>query len=96
MKKGGCIYILTNKNKTTLYVGVTSDLKTRVYQHKNHLFENSFTARYNLELLVYYEVFHNIKDAIVREKKIKAGSRKNKENLINSINPQWKDLSDEI
>ena len=96
MKKGGYIYILANKNKTTLYVGVTSDLKRRVYEHKNHLNKKSFTHRYNLELLVYYEIFINIEDAIAREKQIKAGSRKKKEDLINSVNPQWLDLYDEI
>jgi len=96
MKKGGCIYIVTNKNKTTLYVGVTSDLKKRLYEHKNHLFKNSFTARYNLEHLVYYEVFHNIEEAIAREKQIKAESRKKKEDLINAVNPEWNDLYEEI
>ncbi len=96
MKKGGYIYILTNKNKTTLYVGVTSDLKRRVYEHKTHLNKKSFTHRYNLEHLVYYEIFTNIEDAIVREKQIKAGSRKKKEELINKFNSQWLDLYDKI
>jgi len=96
MEKGGAIYIMTNKNKTTLYVGVTSDLKKRIYEHKNHLFKNSFTDKYNLELLVYYEGVHDIEEAIIREKQIKGGSRKKKEDLINSINPKWNDLFDEI
>lgn len=77
MIRGGCIYIMTNKNNTTLYTGVTSDLKVRVYQHKTHLFPNSFTAIYKLQKLVYYEIFHNIEEAISREKQIKGGSRKN-------------------
>lgn len=96
MKRGGCIYIVTNKNNSTLYTGVTSDLKTRVYQHKNKLFPKSFTAIYNLHKLVYYEVFHNIEEAIAREKQIKGGSRKKKEALINMFNPEWNDLYDEV
>ena len=96
MERGGAIYIMTNKNKTTLYVGVTSNLQSRIFKHRNHLYNNSFTKRYNLELLVYYEVFNNIEEAILREKQIKAGSRKKKEDLINSKNPEWNDLYDEI
>ncbi len=87
---------MANKNKTTLYVGVTSDLKKRIYEHKHHLFKNSFTDKYNLELLVYYEGFHDIEEAITREKQIKGGSRKKKEDIVNSINPKWIDLYDEI
>jgi putative endonuclease len=96
MEKGGAIYIITNKNKTVLYTGVTSNLKTRIYEHKNHIYRNSFSHKYNLEFLVYYETFHSIDEAIVREKQIKAGSRIKKEMLINSINPDWKDLYYEI
>jgi len=96
MERGGCIYIMTNKNKTTLYVGVTSDLKKRVYEHKNHLFKGSFSDRYNIEYLVYYECFGNIEEAIIREKQLKGGSRKKKEQLINAFNPEWKDLYNEI
>ena len=84
--------MMTNKNKTTLYCGVTSDLVKRVQQHKAHTHPKSFTARYNLELLVYYEGFHRIEEAIAREKQIKGGSRKAKEALINSVNPEWRDL----
>ena len=90
--KGGVVYILTNKNNTTLYVGVTSDLITRVTQHKEKFYKSSFTARYNLMKLVYFETFHSIEEAIQREKQLKAGSRKKKEVLINSINPEWNDL----
>ncbi len=96
MKRGGCIYIMTNCNNTTLYTGVTSDLKARTLQHKNHFYSGSFTARYKLHKLVYFELFHNIKDAIYREKQIKAGSRKKKEALINELNPEWKDLYEEV
>lgn len=87
---------MTNKNKTTLYCGVTSDLPKRVLEHKNHVHNKSFTARYNLEFLAYYEGFHRIEEAISREKQIKAGSRKKKEELINSLNPEWKDLYSEV
>ena len=88
--------MMTNKNNATLYTGVTSDLKIRVYQHKNNLFPKSFTATYKLHKLVYYEVFHNIEEAIAREKQIKGGSRKKKEALINALNPGWKDLYEEV
>ena len=106
--KPGFIYILTNKNHTTLYVGVTSHIVQRINQHRNGVSlrgaercgatwqSNSFTAKYNLTKLVYYEAFQEIGDAIGREKQIKAGSRQKKIDLINSINPDWKDLYDEI
>jgi len=96
MKRGGAVYILTNLNNTTLYTGVTSDLQKRIDEHKNKVFQDSFTAKYNLTKLVYYEGFHNIEEAILREKQIKGGSRANKEKLINSINPMWRDLYEEI
>lgn len=83
---------MTNKHRTTLYCGVTSDLVKRVQQHKGHDHPKSFTARYNLDLLVYYEGFHLIEEAIAREKQIKGGSRKDKEALINGVNPEWRDL----
>ncbi|MGB0918003.1 MAG: GIY-YIG nuclease family protein [Flavobacteriales bacterium] len=95
MKRGGHVYIMTNKNKTTLYCGVTSNLPNRVLEHKNRIHPKSFTARYNLKFLVYYEGFHRIEEAIDREKQIKAGSRNKKEELINSLNPEWKDLYSE-
>ena len=96
MKRGGAIYILTNANNTTLYTGVTSDLKKRIDEHKNKIFKGSFTTKYNLNKLIYYEGFHLIEDAIAREKQIKGGSRSNKEKRINSANPEWKDLYEEI
>ena len=93
MKYGGCIYILANKYHTVLYTGVTSDLKKRLYQHRSKEFNNSFTAKYNCDKLVYYENFFRIEEAIAREKQIKGGSRKAKEELIMKLNPQWNDLS---
>ncbi|HWY37382.1 MAG TPA: GIY-YIG nuclease family protein [Bacteroidia bacterium] len=96
MKKSGAVYILTNQNNTTLYTGVTSDLKRRINAHKEKTDTRSFTARYYLNKFVYYEGFRRIEDAIFREKQIKAGSKAKKEKLINSINPEWKDLYDEV
>ena len=88
----GYLYIVTNQNNTVLYAGVTSDLKDRMKRHKSKKYKNSFTARYNVNKLVYYEVTESIDAAYKREKQIKAGSRKKKIELINSINPEWKDL----
>jgi putative endonuclease len=96
MKRGGYVYIMTNKNKTTLYCGVTSELVQRVQQHRSHVHDKGLTARYNLELLVYFEGFQRIEEAISREKQIKGGSRKAKEDLINALNPEWKDLFDDL
>ena len=93
MKKGGYIYIITNKNHSVLYVGVTNDLERRIYEHKAGIYKNSFTYRYNVKKLVYYEEFDDIESAITREKQIKAGSRQKKLDMINRFNPQWKDLS---
>ena len=94
MIRGGCIYILTNKNKTTLYIGVTANLFNRLQEHKSGLNKNSFSYKYNLHYLIYYEFFSRIEEAIAREKEIKKWRREKKENLINSENPQWNDLSD--
>jgi len=95
MEKEGYIYILTNNNNTVLYTGVTSNLPKRIYEHKNHLVDG-FSKKYNLEKLVYYEMFQDISTAIQREKQIKAGSRKSKEKLINSINKSWSDLANDL
>src|SRR5258708_322975 len=89
--KGGHVYILSNKNNTTLYVGVTSQLAVRILQHKEKFHPKSFSARYNCVKLVYYKWFDTIMEAIAEEKRIKAGSRKQKERLINSMNREWKD-----
>jgi putative endonuclease len=96
MTKGGCIYIMTNKGNTTLYIGVTSDLLKRITQHREKNYPNSFTAKYNLNKLVYFETFPSIDEAITREKQLKAGSRKKKEELINKVNPGWIDLYEEL
>ena len=83
--KQGFIYIITNKNNTTLYVGVTSNLPKRLVEHKEKRHQNSFSARYNLNKLVYFEQFKMIGDAIGREKQLKAGNRTIKESLINNL-----------
>ena len=87
------VYIMTNAKNGTLYVGMSNDIVRRIYEHKNKTFPDSFTARYNCDKLVYFEEFKYVNDAIEREKKIKAGSRRKKIALIESINPQWLDLS---
>ncbi|NWF88537.1 MAG: GIY-YIG nuclease family protein [Ignavibacteriaceae bacterium] len=87
------VYIMSNKSET-LYTGVTSNLVRRVYEHKEKLIEG-FTSKYNINRLVYYEVFNDMISAIAREKQIKGWLRKKKIDLIESTNPQWKDLSEE-
>jgi len=91
--KPGFIYIITNTHNTTFYVGVTSDLEGRIKKHKSKFYPKSFSARYNLNKLVYYEAFQMIGDAIAREKQLKAGSRAKKIALIELMNPNWVDLS---
>jgi putative endonuclease len=90
--KPGYVYILTNKNNTTLYVGVTSDLVQRMKEHRSGLNPKSFTGRYKLHKLVYFETYQMIGDAIAREKQIKAGSRAKKVALIKKENPTWTNL----
>ena len=90
-----CVYIMTNAHNTVIYSGVTNNLARRVYEHKNGL-GGIFTKKYNVNKLVYYEVGHNVNAALAREKQIKGGSRKKKIDLVNSVNPEWKDLFDEI
>ncbi|GHS98110.1 endonuclease [Bacteroidia bacterium] len=92
----GFIYIMTNKNKTTLYIGVTNDLQRRVLEHKNHLNKKSFTALYNLDSCVYYEYYPSIERAIERETQLKKWNRVKKELLITSMNPEWNDLWEKI
>ncbi len=96
MNKGGCVYIITNQYNKVLYTGVTSALRARVWEHKTKFYPKSFTAKYNCNKIVWYETFPGIEEAIEREKLIKGGSRKDKENLIKSINPTWKDLWEDI
>ena len=86
------MYILTNKNHTVLYTGVTNDLIRRVYEHKNHLDLNSFTAKYKVMKLVYFEETSDVTAAIEREKQIKSWSRNRKTDLIFEKNPHWVDL----
>ena len=95
MEKHYYVYIMTNKNNTVLYTGVTSDLRRRCYEHKEKLTEG-FTKKYNITKLVFYEVFRDAYTAIAKEKQLKGGSRANKLNMIHSMNPEWKDLYDEI
>lgn len=95
MQKQYCVYIITNQNNGTLYIGVSGDLKRRIYEHKHKLIEG-FSKRYDLGMLVYYEVFEDIREAIAREKYLKGKKRAFKLKIINSFNPQWRDLYDEI
>ena len=86
------VYIVTNKRNGTLYIGVTSDLINRITDHKNNKYPNSFTAKYKLNILVYYETHDTMESAINREKQIKKWNRQWKINLIIKDNPEWKDL----
>lgn len=95
MEKQPSIYIMANKYNGTIYVGVTSNLLKRVWQHKQGSIQG-FTAKYALKQLVYFEVFEDMENAIVREKQLKAGSRERKVGLIESTNPEWRDLYPEI
>jgi len=89
------VYILSSKKNGTLYVGVTSDLAKRVYEHKNNLV-NGFTKKYSIHKLVYYEVTNDIESAIRREKQLKKWNRKWKMNLIEKSNSEWRDLYFEL
>ena len=95
MSKQPAIYLLTNKPNGTLYTGVTSDLPGRIWQHKNNI-TKGFSSKYNLTILVYFELFEDMYLAISREKQIKAGSRNAKIKLIKSVNQEWNDLYAEI
>ena len=86
------VYILTNKNKNVVYTGVTNDLIRRVYEHKNHLDKDSFTAKYKVTELVYFEATGDVRAALEREKQIKSWKRARKDMLVESMNPEWKDL----
>ena len=96
MDKKGYVYLLFNKRNGTLYTGVTSNLKQRIYEHKTKVHPDSFTAKYSVDKLGYYEEYASIKNAIVREKQIKGGSRARKIQLIEGMNPNWIDLFDSI
>lgn len=95
LSKEYSVYFLTNWNNKVLYVGVTNDLKRRIYEHQNGL-NQGFTQRYHVNKLVYYEIYEEIEEAILREKQIKGGSRKKKNDLVTGFNPNWEDLSDKI
>ena len=88
------VYILANDSNVCLYTGVTNDLVRRLYEHKNNLDPKSFTARYHVHKLVYFEEASDACAAITREKQIKGWNRKRKNKLIESVNPQWRDLSE--
>ncbi|GAB1463071.1 GIY-YIG nuclease family protein [Pedobacter sp. UBA4863] len=96
MERGGFIYILTNVNRTVLYIGVTSDLIFRLIEHREKTHPKSFSAKYNAIICIYYEAFTDIVAAIDREKEIKKWRREKKEKLINATNPSWIDLWGEI
>lgn len=91
MEQQSFIYILTNNHHTTFYIGVTNNLARRIFEHKEKL-TKGLSKKYNLDKLVYYEMFSDITLAIAREKQLKGGSRKKKFDLINNFNPNWEDL----
>lgn len=95
MARSAYVYILTNKRRTVLYVGVTSNLVRRIREHREEVMEG-FTKRYRLHTLVYYEAAEDIRVAIAREKQLKGGSRLDKVRLVNEMNPSWRDLYDEL
>jgi len=89
------VYIMANKRNTVLYTGVTNNLRRRVYEHKKKIV-GGFTRKYNVTKLVYYEIFQDPENAIVREKQLKAGSRQKKFDLINQMNEEWRDLYEQL
>jgi len=93
--KGGYVYIVSNKNRTVLYIGVTSNLYNRIYEHKNG-FGSTFTRKYNCTDLIYFEFHDLIESAIEKEKQMKVWKREYKENVINDFNPNWIDLSEQV
>ena len=95
MQKQYSVYIMTNKRNTTFYTGITNNLSRRVYEHKNKI-GSKFTQKYNINKLVYYEVFNNPQVAISREKQIKAGSRQKKIDLIRRNNQTFNDISNDL
>ena len=90
------VYILSNVTGTTIYIGVTKDLIRRVYEHKHKLDANSFTAKYDIHKLVYYESTSDVRAAIEREKQLKGWNRKRKNKLVESMNPRWEDLYESL
>jgi putative endonuclease len=90
------VYIITNENNTTLYVGATNDLSTRLWEHRTQQNPNSFSAQYNLCKLIFFEEFNSIEEAFDREGYIKGKTRKWKESLIKTMNPEWLDLTEKV
>ncbi|MEA2839596.1 MAG: putative endonuclease [Methylobacteriaceae bacterium] len=90
-----CVYMMGNERNGTIYTGVTSDLSRRAYEHRQKLVRG-FTSRYGCTRLLWYEYYERMQDAIAREKQIKAGPRKQKLELIEALNPQWRDLYEEL
>ena len=95
MGKQYYVYIMTSKHNTVLYTGMTNDLRRRAYEHRTGR-GGGFTSRYNATKLVYYEVCEDARSATAREKQIKAGSRQNKLDLIDGLNPEWNDMYGEL
>ncbi len=95
MQKKPAVYLLTNKRNGILYIGATSDLPKRVWEHKNKVVKG-FSEKYNLINLVYFELYEDMAQAILREKQLKAGSRRRKIELIESFNPDWRDLYQDV
>jgi putative endonuclease len=95
MERGGCTYILTNRFNNVYYIGVTSELYNRITDHKQKLYPKSFTAKYNCNKLVWFQVFLTIEEAIHREKQMKKWKRQWKIDLIERMNPNWLDLYNE-
>jgi len=89
------VYFMTNRTNVALYIGVTSDIKRRVFEHKNKLVKG-FTEKYDIDKLVYYEIYNDPENAILREKRLKGSSRTRKNKLVGYFNPQWLDLYDQI
>lgn len=87
MERGGSVYFMANKFRTTLYIGVTSNLQGRIWENVNHVYPKSLTAKYNLTICVYHEGFFSILEAIAREKELKGWRRSRKNELIESVNP---------
>jgi putative endonuclease len=94
--KNCCVYITTNIAHSVLYTGVTSDVVRRVFYHKNKTYPNSFTAKYDCNKLVYHAFYSTIEEALTAEKMIKSGNREYKIKLINELNPEWKELYDDL
>ncbi len=89
------VYMVTNKNHTVLYTGFTDDTERRIFEHKEQIY-NGFTKKYNVSKLVYFEEFRDMESALSREKQLKKYKRKWKENLINEMNPEWRDLYEDF